>query len=112
MKVPDYITFLLKEGLAIEMEHDADAVRYCLNTGMKSEAYLSFLPDGNLRISMRYGEWEVIEPNEDDYMETVRDIAHIVNTRCRHGRSFASDIWENIFVKLGLTQNPASDKIG
>lgn len=102
MELPGFIVSLLKEGIYIELTYADDVVKYRLNTGMKSEACLSVRPDGEVLISMRYGEKAVLEPTETDE-EMVRDIAYIIHTRCRLGRPFASDSWEKLFKKLGLT---------
>lgn len=102
MELPGYIISLVREGIPIELSYRDDMVRYCLNTGMKSDAHLSVRPDGKILISMRYGDKEVLDPGESDE-ETVRSIAHVINTQCRLGRPFSNDCWEVLFKKLGLT---------
>ena len=104
MELPGFIICLLKEGIPIELTYADDVVKYHLNTGMKSEAYLTVEPDKMAVISMRYGEKAVLEPTETDE-EMVRDIAYVIHTRCRLGRPFANDSWEKLFIKLGLTGN-------
>ena len=104
MELPGFIICLLKEGIPIELTYADDVVKYHLNTGMKSEAYLTVEPEKPVVISMRYGEKAVLEPTETDE-EMVRDIAYTIHTRCRLGRPFANDSWEKLFKKLGLTGN-------
>ena len=104
MELPGFIIGLLKEGIPIELSYDKGIVKYRLNTGMKSEAYASIEDNGDVLISMRYGEKELREPCETDE-EMVRDIAYIIHTRCRLGRPFSNDSWEKLFKKLGLTGN-------
>ena len=56
MELPGYIISLVREGIPIELSYRDDMVRYCLNTGMKSEAYLTVEPEKMAVISMRYVE--------------------------------------------------------
>ena len=102
MEIPGFIISLLKEGITIELDYKGDTVGYFLNTGMKSEAYLTVGMDKRVTISMRYGEKAVLDTCETDE-EMVRDIAYVVNKRCRLGRPFSNDSWEKLFKKLGLT---------
>lgn len=88
---------LVKEGIEVTLQWDEDkkAIRYDLNTGMKSHCHLVEVND-TVIAEMRYGKTAIIE----DYQDVLSEVKG-----CMCGRDYLNSSWLTLLLREGLMRS-------
>lgn len=91
-------TLVTVYNIEVDIRKDAQKRVYAdLNTRAKSYMHLYETHDGKLMVRMRYDREFVL----DDNKSVSKQLAELY-TQCIHGRSFGSEIWDQLCANHGI----------